>query len=512
MTPFRKTLDRARRRLAGQGGFTLPEILLVLVIAGTILGVLTSGFVVSAKTTSSAGQRLSESRDTQLVASYFGPDAANSAYFNRDARAPWSTCPSPATDNNIAMFSWKEGAVAKDAFYVRTAAKPAQLTRRFCSGGAIASEIPVARNLGTSDPVVTCRPPLGCAPVPGWVNIRVQEKSGYSYDLRNTPRAASASGGALGSFSVYVGDGGFEMQSDHTALTAVAGAVYFGGPVYCHSGASLTAGGGLYTTGDTCKDPPAAAVPSTTIPAQPDPLADLAYPPQPATAAWTENVVTPGCHGSGKSFHPGVYTASAILDGGCLLSGVHFFKAGAELRNLTAEPNKPLLIFIESGNLMLAPSNNTAVNFGNLADNDYGNVVVFMKRSNAGIIYTKDAVTVDGIIYGAASILEARTPHNDFQVTGINVRQFHHPGQRRHHHAVSASPPSGQAPQRRPAGAAGRRYTAHDTRTARPENGQVGTSAQLRSAAVAGGEDSGRARRITHRPGSRGLAGTKGQN
>lgn len=419
---------RARQRLASQGGFTLPELLVVIVVAGLIIGVMATGFLTSAKTASEASTRLDESHDAQMVAAYFNADVANAQFFSLTSTGT-SSCSAPAAATRVAMMSWKEGAITKDAFYYRPAGTD-ELKRRYCQNNAVVSDIAVAENLGVTGPTVTCRAPLGCAALPGWVNIDVDEESGYSYQLRGRPRAASATGGAMANYAIYIGGGGLDLNSAHSDLSA-DGAVYIAGGLKCNNNSTLnvddtalygsTGGGDADDCGDT-------DVSTSIIEKQDDPLGTLAYPDR-ATLAAATTTADATCPG-GLQHNPGYHTTVDETINGCLASGIHYFDNGAVFKDVKAAPAASILIFVAKGDLALAPHQDDVIDMGDLADNDYGNVAVFMHRdpdnnpATLTTIRTKGHVNIDGIIYGAGSKFDAQTPHEDFHALGINVQWF----------------------------------------------------------------------------------------
>ena len=422
MTLLSNIVRAARKRLQGQAGFTLPELLLVVVISGLILSVIAGAFLVSAKTTSVAGTRLDESRDAQMVAAYFNADLANSNFFSRTNRAPWSDCSLTGITEPIAMIGWKEGVTEKDAFYFRPTSNK-ELRRRYCENGVTVSDIPLAQNLAATPPEVTCRPPLGCAPVPGWVNLKTFEGSeSYDYELRSTPRSASSTGGGMGGYAIYVGSGGLRLQSAQTDLKALGGAIYNGGTLFCNNNATLTVPGGLYgsTAASACGD---TAVSTQVIPVQSDPLSELEYPDLATLSAATTDT-TSTCVPGKPTYKAGYYDAVKPTLDGCMAQGVHYFKHGADLNNVKAAAGTRLMIFVEDGPLDLAAHQSETVDFSDLADNDYGNVVIFMHRTTGGKITSNGHVNIDGIIYGAGSLFDAQTPHEDFYAVGVNVKTF----------------------------------------------------------------------------------------
>src|SRR5207245_2594220 len=134
-----KLLNRIVRRLQkrlsqDQSGFTLPELLMTVVISGIIVGALASSFLVSATAVTTSKQRPNEPPAAQQASAYFLSDAANASYFSASTPpAVMAGCPDFGAGNNVALFRWTEGSgagsVTKDVFY-GTSGSPAELVRR----------------------------------------------------------------------------------------------------------------------------------------------------------------------------------------------------------------------------------------------------------------------------------------------------------------------------------------------------------------------------------------------
>lgn len=214
-----KLTARLRRYLPdrGEAGFTLPEMLMVIVISSVIVLVLASAFIVGARTTSEAKTRLEESRDARLLATYFGSDVGSvesggisegsslgggcwadplrtAGYDGPELRLPPTA---------LARFHWSENGRARDAWYVQPDARQADgtwapstfLVRRLCEESptgavGVGEEVRVLRFMQSAD--LACSPDAGCSGDPSRVEITVQELSGYEYTVRAFPRSTGA--------------------------------------------------------------------------------------------------------------------------------------------------------------------------------------------------------------------------------------------------------------------------------------------------------------------------------
>lgn len=136
-------------------GFTLLEMVIVILILGVILAPLMSSFVLSLKTTKEAVQTTTTNADKQITSQFFGTDAASSEQVSTT-----SSCVNPG-ETPVAQFDWVDGTVHKYVAYVLTpdtfGASPAyQLQRNYCeTPNTVISSAVLARSLATV-PVLTC--------------------------------------------------------------------------------------------------------------------------------------------------------------------------------------------------------------------------------------------------------------------------------------------------------------------------------------------------------------------
>src|SRR5688572_21539043 len=212
-----------RTRLAQhEAGFTLPELLIVVVVGGLVSGAIAAGFIVSTKATADGKTRLDESHDTQQAAAYFTADASNASYFRPDAppTSVGANCQDfeygGAAGSNVGMFEWVEGGVTKTALYGIPAGTEKVMVRRYCENSATVSEVKLTRHIGSADPVVTCPTPIvpftTCNQESTYLELSVEENTGYDYTLRADPRpTATTPGGLLGNIAIFVGPAGLTL-------------------------------------------------------------------------------------------------------------------------------------------------------------------------------------------------------------------------------------------------------------------------------------------------------------
>lgn len=174
-----------RRR---EDGFTLIEVLLVVVILGFISGALTESIILGLRTTEATERIVSGSLDRQLASTYFYGDVQSSDEVATDAA---KACP-VSTPGTVTL-RWNDAGVAKAASY---SVDPTEgnLVRRYCEDGALKAQNTVASSLAAADPVtVTCapagNPPDPCPSRPLKVKITVKDKSNVAYELEGARRA-----------------------------------------------------------------------------------------------------------------------------------------------------------------------------------------------------------------------------------------------------------------------------------------------------------------------------------
>jgi prepilin-type N-terminal cleavage/methylation domain-containing protein len=178
--------------LRGEAGFTLPELLITVVITSVIVLCLSSAFVVAAKTTVAANIRLQESHDAQLLTTYFPADAASANQVETNPAAIiGSKCPVPG--DPVVLFTWTESGVRRDAFYGRPAGA-LQLVRQYCENNVQISRVTVVKTLAAgAATTVECPTTAACKGSPSIVKLTVQHHSGlYRYSIQGSPRATTA--------------------------------------------------------------------------------------------------------------------------------------------------------------------------------------------------------------------------------------------------------------------------------------------------------------------------------
>ncbi|MGH2722402.1 MAG: prepilin-type N-terminal cleavage/methylation domain-containing protein [Actinomycetota bacterium] len=203
-----------------EDGFTLVELIIVIVIMGIVFGAITMAIITGLKTTTATDQRLSLSLDAEFASTWVTTDAQSATTIRTDATAPDGAPAScgpvvvragDGDDGLVARFDWAEadGTIHKVVSYVLSAPAASErvLTRYQCTDSTTPlSTREVSHNVGATL-AVAC-PVSGndngpCASP--WTNEEVKftvsacardslnvcvADSAYSFTIRGSRRAA----------------------------------------------------------------------------------------------------------------------------------------------------------------------------------------------------------------------------------------------------------------------------------------------------------------------------------
>lgn len=178
----------------GDDGFTLVELLVVMVILALIVAPLTAGVVVFLRNTDQTTDRLAESHDAQIAAIWFTQDVQNigvrdwsnpgagfpalqSIETNAPATGGLYPCGGSGTPEALVRFAWDDPSVSPPArlrasYVLVSAGSERQLRRLICDpAGTVTSDTAIAHYVDPStNPVVACldaaAQPAPCAAVP----------------------------------------------------------------------------------------------------------------------------------------------------------------------------------------------------------------------------------------------------------------------------------------------------------------------------------------------------------
>jgi len=189
---------RDRGRGAGdhnEGGFTLIEVLISVVLLTMIMGALTTALVTSINLSTSTTQHTKESNDAQLIAAFLVRDAQSAGATDAITGSPDPAygvtlnddtgCTVPSGDLALVRFEWVDRQSAAPGqsyddiavyYYVPPiSAQSGQVVRQTCGGPpGFASNTTLARNI-PAQPNATCDPTANCPGLPATVSLTVSE-------------------------------------------------------------------------------------------------------------------------------------------------------------------------------------------------------------------------------------------------------------------------------------------------------------------------------------------------
>jgi prepilin-type N-terminal cleavage/methylation domain-containing protein len=168
-----------------EGGFTLVEMLIGMVIVTILVGAMGSALIVSLRTTGVTNARMSESHDVQITSSYLANDVQSAAAVQLGSGG---NCSGAST--TLITFQYASGAAV---YSCGVSAGETQVVRTFGS-----SSVVLAHFAGPSRPTVTCSPNPDCSGKVSSVTMDFAEASGYTYRLLGSRRGYSTGAGVGG--------------------------------------------------------------------------------------------------------------------------------------------------------------------------------------------------------------------------------------------------------------------------------------------------------------------------
>ncbi len=385
------------RHDAGEEGFSLIELVIVLVIIPMIIGAVTIALITSLKSAStipvkggyngSAAQRLAESHDAQITSALAVRDI-ETATFVETSGGP--LC--PGSGSQVLGLEWNPGPQQVAVSYV-TRPNPAgnpssSLVRQLCIGGASQSTTTASHALSQSSGAVAVH--LTCTTLDAncqsdsqigtvtsqdvaLVQMVVSEASGFRYTVTAAPRQYLGSTAALvasspplllgvGGAKCGPGNEGLTVYGDVAVNSSQAGSIKIGnqgltaGQVYSQP----VSGGGNPVSGSYTQSP-TGPPPYATGPPVVDPFSVLPAP---------------------SPFGPNTYVYSSTLSQGNdpsdpthtkLLSGVYILKKGMN-GSLTSDPGG-VFFYVTGGSVTLA--GNATLNLAAMTSGPYAGVLLY---------------------------------------------------------------------------------------------------------------------------------------
>jgi hypothetical protein len=382
----------SRRSAADRdGGFTLVEVLIAVVIEAIIVGALGTAFVGILNSTTTVSRSLASTSDARIAAAYIVSDAANSSGPETSFSDTTSCAPSPLATGTIAAvrFAWTgTGANGASTAYVvnylqvpnATPVGSYTLLRWKCVGGAAPVSDGVATNVASVG--FGCPPAADCGGAPASITVTITEMPAtgsaalcattpslcYTYSLTGAFRKLVGGGPPGPPQSVVLLGSGSACSGSTNSIDIQGGAkirVYGAASInttdgasckamYLANGGSYRAGGTKFLQGGSCVAASGLTCPPSTTytPAVGDPFAYL-FPPT-TTGLPTRT----GCGA------PGLYpTGMQITSGTCTLTaGVYVVQNGFGVSNgATLNAGAGVLIYLMSGQFNIGSADSVTI-------------------------------------------------------------------------------------------------------------------------------------------------------
>ena len=434
-------IARLRNRTRGEGGFTLAELLVALVIQGLIMGALAMAFVGIMRGGTQVHQSLDATSDARIAAQYIISDARNSSgpemSLTDTSSCPDASPPVAGTASPVVRFNWdstdSDGSTVPNIVnYVLVANS---LLRRQCVNGALVSDRAVASSVQSVN--VACSPNTDCSGSPTSITVTITSTtdvagSAYQYSLTGAfrkligngpptnPRSVillgSGSDCSLGATGVRVsGSGNLRIYGD-AYVNATDGSTCKS--MYISNSGVFKAGNTKILTGGSCTASGASVCPTTTSysPAVSDPYASLTPPSTSGLPAQS------GC-ASGTA-QPGVYASTLALSGiaNCqLASGVYIFQNGLSLSNsaVLTSASGGVLIYITGGSFSVGGA--SSINVSAMTAGTYAGLVLWQASSDANTVAFSNggSITLNGALYAPSAEVSLTGAASNPYVTSI---------------------------------------------------------------------------------------------
>ena len=433
----------------GEDGFTLLEVIISVVILSMIAGALTAAFVTAMGGTGSTSQRIHETSDAQVIASFLERDAQAAGGSNPSTGASdpslGVSAPPSADDAGCTnttpgatlefRFKWNDQtgttpAVANVANYYFVASTK-QLVRTTCVGAATPAN---AKSITLATSILSVAPscsPGSCPPHPDTVSLTITEQDSanagtYTFTLTAELRPESQTAAGVTNASpaplLILGRSGCGGTDNTTGLSVANSAfatLNVRGNSYvnavdngCHA---MNLSGGFLNTfntsqasilnGGTCTGS-CPAITSYT-PALGDPFAGLA----PPSTAGLPVFSTTTCSGT---LSPGVYTntlTDSNLFGSCVLNaGIYILKGGISITNgASLSSNGGVLLYMpppSAGGSPTATFDGTAtggINLTGMTSGPYAGLAIWQAGTTTvqfgATFFGFNNVSINGTIY-----------------------------------------------------------------------------------------------------------------
>jgi hypothetical protein len=394
-----KNARRPDRRLGGEAGVTLSELVIAVAILGLVMVVLAGAFIVSERTHVATATRFKESHDTQIASAYLANDVQSATDLTS------TVC---GGGSSLVNFNYPDGSLAS---YVTNSDG---LNRTYCTGGNVVANARLVQFAGAT-PVASCKTSSwnpcnpSTTPRPNKVRIQVNEGSGYAFSVSGSRRIA-ANPGSITSTSEYppllaLGSSGLQVGTNGNHVTfKVNGKIIVNsdGDPAVSSGSSNFSYGSMEIYGDgTCSGCPTGY--TNRVSRVVDPLSGL---PVPSTAGLPVDPPKVG-----TTYSPGIYTTPFNPDG-TLSPGIYILQAGLNMAGQSKAVGNGVLLYITGGTSCTGGGSfcitgQAQLNVSAPTSGTYANLVIWQDKTDSspfliagnGAFSDGSATTIMGTIY-----------------------------------------------------------------------------------------------------------------
>jgi large repetitive protein len=392
-------------RGAGDAGFTLVELLIVIALEAIIVGALGSAFILLMNNSTTVSESLSRTSDARIAASSIVGDAGNSSgpetSLTDTTSCPDANPPVAGTASPVVRFDWNStsstGVVVPDIVNYVTVSST--LLRRACVSGVLVSDTAVAANVASAS--ITCAPTADCSGTPTSITATIVETQGrtggtaFQYSATGAFQKVLAVGApltpqnpealvALGT-GTACGSGATGLSLTASSSMRVYGATFVDNAnatckaMSMTSNATYQAGNTAILTGGSCSATTGSVCPATTSysPSITDPYGSITAPTTSGRPAKS------GC--SGGNAAPGVYASTlSVSSGTCTLAtGIYILQNGLSLSgsaSLTTATGG-VLVYVTGGTV--STSSTASITLAAATSGTYANIALWQAAADA---------------------------------------------------------------------------------------------------------------------------------
>jgi large repetitive protein len=436
---------KRQRGALDDAGFTLVEMLVVVVIEAMIVTALGSAFVLVMNNSTTVKESLARTNDARFAASYIVSDARNSSG-PETSLSDTASCPDPSppvsgSATPVVRFNWNgtTSAGATRTNIVNYVLVSNALLRRYCLNGALVSDTALATNVASV--AVACAPTANCSGTPTKITATITATQGsslgaaYQYSVTGAFRKALAVGAIVTPQNpkALIALGTTGCGSGATGITISGGSARVYGDTFLNTldgstckamnitAATYQAGGTQILTGGSCTAGSGSVCPTATsyTPAIADPYANLAAP---STSGLPSRS---GC--AGGTALPGVYAAVLSITSACsLASGTYIMQAGLSvgIGGTLTNAAGGVLVYITGGSFSV--SSTASVTLSAMTSGTYSGLVAWQAAANTSAITFSNSgvLSFTGALYAPKAQLSHSTTAAGHSITTLVVQNL----------------------------------------------------------------------------------------